>query len=39
MIPLTSGADQRVFRWFGHEERMNEYRIARRVLMVEVEDG
>ena len=29
---LASRADQRVLRWFGHLERMNEYRIARRVL-------
>ena len=33
---LASRADQRVLRWFGHVERMNEYRMARRVLMVEV---
>ena len=30
---LASRADQRVLRWFGHEERMDKYRIARRVLM------
>ena len=24
-------ADQRVLRWFGHVERMDEYRMARRV--------
>ena len=24
-------ADQRVFRWFGHLERMDEYRLARSV--------
>ena len=29
-------ADQRVLRWFGHVERMDEHRIARRVLMAEV---
>ena len=29
-------ADQRVLRWFGHVERMDEYRMARRVLMAEV---
>ena len=34
-----SRADQRVLRWFGHVERMNEYRIARRVLMAEVSGG
>ena len=33
---LANRADQRVLRWFGHVERMNEYRIARRVLMAEV---
>ena len=30
---LASRADQRVLRWFGHVERMKEYRITRRVLM------
>ena len=33
---LASTADQRVLRWFGHVERMDEYRMARRVLMAEV---
>ena len=33
---LASRADQRAFRWFGHVERMNEYHMARRVLMAEV---
>ena len=33
---LASRADQRVLRWFRHVERMDEYRIARRVLMAEV---
>ena len=28
-------ADQRALRWFGHVERMDEYRMARNVLMVE----
>ena len=32
-------ADQRVLRWFGHVERMDEYRMARRVLMAEVSGG
>ena len=36
---LTSTADQRVLRWFGHVERMNEYRMARRVSIVEVSGG
>ena len=30
---FASRADQRVLRWFGHVERMDEYRMARRVLM------
>ena len=33
---LASRADQRVLRWFGHVERMDEYRMARRVLMAEL---
>ena len=36
---LASRADQRVPRWFGHVERMDEYRMARRVLMTEVSGG
>ena len=36
---LASRADQRVLRWFGHVERMNEYCVARRVLMAEVSGG
>ena len=36
---LASRADQRVLRWFGHVERMDEYRMARRVLMTEVSEG
>ena len=32
-------ANQRVLRWFGHVERMDEYRMARRVLMAEVSGG
>ena len=38
-MELASGADQRVLRWFGHVERMDEYRLARRVLMAEVSGG
>ena len=33
---LASRADHRVLRWFRHVERMDEYRMARRVLMAEV---
>ena len=36
---LASRADQRVLRWFGHVERMNDYCMARRVLMAEVSMG
>ena len=33
---LVIRADQRVLKWFGHVERMDEYRMARMVLMAEV---
>ena len=33
---LASRADQRVLRWFGHVERKDEYRMAKRVLMADV---
>ena len=36
---LASRADQRVLRRFGHVERMDEYRMARRVFMAEVSGG
>ena len=36
---LASRTDQRVLRWFGHVERMDEYRMARWVLMAEVSGG
>ena len=36
---LASRAYQRVLRWFGHVERMDEYRMARSVLMAEVSGG
>ena len=36
---LASRADQRAFRWFGHAERMDYYRMARMVLMAEVSGG
>ena len=36
---LASRADQRALRWFGHVERMDEFRMARRVLMAELSGG
>ena len=36
---LASRADKRVLRWFWHVERMDKYRTARRVLVVEVSEG
>ena len=36
---LASRADQRVLRWFGHVERMDDYRMARRVFMAQVSLG
>ena len=36
---LASRADQRVLRWFGHVERMDEYRMATTVLMAEDSGG
>ena len=38
-IELASRADQRVLRWFLHSQRMNEHRMARRVMMAEVSGG
>ena len=38
-MELVTRADQRVLRWFGHVERMADYRLARRVLMAEVSVG
>ena len=38
-MELASTADQRVLRWFGHVERMDDYRMARRVLMAEISGG
>ena len=35
-MELSSRADQRVLRWFGRVERMDDYRMVRRVLMAEV---
>ena len=36
---LANRADQRILRWFGQVERINEYRMARSVLMAEVSRG
>ena len=36
---LASRADQRILRWFGHVERTDDYRMARRVLMAELSGG
>ena len=36
---LANTADQRVSRWFGQLERMDEYCMARRMLMAEVSEG
>ena len=36
---LASRVDQRVLRWFGHVERMEDYPMARRVLTTEVSGG
>ena len=36
---LASRADQRVLKWFGHVERIHQYRMSRRVLIVEVNRG
>ena len=36
---IASRADQRVLIWFGHVKKMDEYRMARRVLMAEVSGG
>ena len=38
-MELAIRADQRVLRWFGHAERMDDYRMARRVLMAEDSGG
>ena len=40
-MELVSRADQRVLSWFGHVERMDEYRMVLilRVLMAEVSGG
>ena len=38
-MELPSRADQRVLRWLGHVERMDDSRMPRRVLMAEVSGG
>ena len=38
-MELVSRADQRVLRCFGHVERMDDYHMARRVLMAEINGG
>ena len=38
-MELVSRADTRVARWFGHVERMDDYHMARRVLMAKVSGG
>ena len=38
-MELASRADHRILRCFGHVERMDDYRMARRVLMAEVSAG
>ena len=38
-MELASRVDQRVLRWFGHVERMDEFPMARRVLMARVSGG
>ena len=36
---LASRANQRVLKWIGYVERMDDYRITRRLLMAEVSGG
>ena len=36
---LVSRADQRALRWFGPVERMDEYRMAKRMLMADISRG
>ena len=36
---LANREDQRVLRWFGHAEKMDENRMGRRMLMAEVSGG
>ena len=36
---LASRADLRVLRWFGHVQRMDQYRMTLRALLAEVSEG
>ena len=36
---LVIGVNQRILRWLGHVERMDWYRMARKVLMADVSGG
>ena len=36
---LASRVDQSALRWVGHVERIDEYHMARRVMMAEVSGG
>ena len=38
-MELASRADQRLLRWVGNVERIEEYRVARRVSMAEESGG
>ena len=39
VMELVSRVDQRLLRWFGYMETMDEYHMTRRVLMAEVSGG
>ena len=36
---VSSRADQRELKWFGHSGRVDEYRVARIMLMAEISGG
>ena len=38
-VRSRAGIERELARWFGHVKRMDEYRMARRVLMAEVRGG
>ena len=38
-MELASRVDQRTLRWFGHMEKIDEYRMVKRVLTAEVSGG